>query len=183
MRPGLAVPVQLHRGSASEAVILRSQTSFVAQNRDAFSFIAVRRLASLSESARFTSSKTLAFRNIWIKIVSLSPGRTEHGGVDNAMEHCWFAQLRLVFSLTDNLGRQHSCALVRWLERVPDRRLSVDFPFVRLKWEVSVRGVQQPRSGSVNGRYDVIAVNRIVRPVFLQSHPLQPGVFFYNHFV
>jgi hypothetical protein len=42
VRPGLAVPLSLHRGSSHEAVILRAVPEFGAGKREAFSFVTVR---------------------------------------------------------------------------------------------------------------------------------------------
>lgn len=42
VRPGLAVPLRLHRGSPHEAVVLRAVLEFGAGKREAFSFVTIR---------------------------------------------------------------------------------------------------------------------------------------------
>lgn len=42
VRPGVAVPLRLHRGSSHEAVVLRAVPAFGAGRRPAFDFVAVK---------------------------------------------------------------------------------------------------------------------------------------------
>ncbi len=42
VRPGLAIPLRLHRGSPHEAVLLRAVPEFGASKREAFHFVATR---------------------------------------------------------------------------------------------------------------------------------------------
>ncbi len=96
---------------------------------------------------------------------------------------CWFAQVRFVFSTKDNKGRTRSCIFVRWYDLArhdrTDEHLSGSIR--KLKWETTCmhrngRTVQLPM-------YDVVEIDRVIKPAFIQPHPLQPDNFFYNRFV
>ena len=73
------------------------------------------------------------------------------------------------------------CALVRWLQSAPDDAYD-ELQLQRLTWETTrlptLRGQTRPVP-----HYDVIEVNRIIKPVFLQRQPSDHSYFFYNEFV
>ena len=86
----------------------------------------------------------------------------------------WFAQLRLVFSCTDEHGMEHRCAFVHWLCQAEGAAL----PMQRLKWALTTSA-----SGAEIPWYDVINVCSIERPVLLQADPTKQGFFYYNKYV
>ncbi len=61
----------------------------------------------------------------------------------------WFAQLRLVFSCTDEHGAEHRCAFVRWLCEAEEGEL----PMQRLRWATTTSP-----SGATIAWYDVIDI-------------------------
>lgn len=106
--------------------------------------------------------------------------RTGNGA--DPMDGCWFGQLRLIFSLLDRKGQKWECVLLKWLEDAPDDNLE-GFLFQRMLWEKAAGPGQRSRKVRLCQRYDVQEMNRIIRPVFMQEHPTEHGVFFYNHCV
>ena len=89
-------------------------------------------------------------------------------------EEDWFAQLRLVFSCTDEHGAEHRCAFVRWLCEAEEGEL----PMQRLRWATTTSP-----SGATIAWYDVIDICSIRGPVLLQEDPTEDDHFYYNKYV
>ena len=68
---------------------------------------------------------------------------------------------------------------MRWYEAAKERsRRSRHLTMQHLKWATI-----QERGGRKIPWYDVIGVEQIIRPVYLQPDPKEENCFFYNHFV
>ena len=89
---------------------------------------------------------------------------------------CWFAELRLIFSCRDHRSRLRQCAYVRWLQSAPDDAYD-ELQLQRLTWETTRLPTQRGQTRPVP-HYDVIEVNRIIKPVFLQRQPSDHSYFF-----
>lgn len=179
VHPGLAIPFRRHRGSAMESCVLRAVPQFGPRKREAFDFVAIR-CAPLSPVALCS----VVISEMWLRAtlqnvpchICWLPCRAQEG--DDPMEGCWFAQLRMIFSMRDHKGRMRECAFLRWMETAPDDAFD-DIPMQRLTWATTF--IQDSRKPVPH--YDVVEINRIVRPVFLQRQPDDPDHFFYNEFV
>ena len=68
---------------------------------------------------------------------------------------------------------------VRWYEVIEPEAGEEIVGLQKLRWEKEAGR----RRNQVVGRFDIISVASIERPVFLQPHPCSPDVWFYNHFV
>lgn len=79
-------------------------------------------------------------------------------------EEDWFAQLRLVFSCTDEGGAEHRCAFVRGLCEAEEGEL----PMQRLRWATTTSP-----SGATIAWYDVVDICTIRGPVLLQEDPTE----------
>ena len=89
-------------------------------------------------------------------------------------EEDWFAQLRLVFSCTDEHGAEHRYAFVRWLCEAEEGEL----PMQRLRWATTTSP-----SGATIAWYNVIDICSIKGPVLLQEDPTEDDYFYYNKYV
>lgn len=92
---------------------------------------------------------------------------------------CWFGQARLIFSYQEGTGaaaRTREAVFVRWYDKcdynASDRHLQGSYQ--KLKWATDTAG--QPY-------YDVVELSKVLRAVYIQAHPLQEGIFFYNRFI
>ena len=96
-------------------------------------------------------------------------------------EQPWFAQLRLLFSYRANLsGREVPFAFVRWYDAAGRRnRRTGSLTMQHLRWATT----KARHGGPEVPYYDVIDVDQIIRPVYIQPDPVEDGFFFYNHFV
>ena len=94
---------------------------------------------------------------------------------------CCFAELRLIFSCRDHRSRLRQCAFVRWLQSAPDDAYD-ELQLQRLPWETTRLPTLRSQTRPVP-HYDVIEVNRIIKPVFLQRQPSDHSFSFYNDFV
>ena len=92
---------------------------------------------------------------------------------------CWFGQVRLIFSYEEGEGataRTKEAVLVRWYDKADynasDRHLQVSFQ--KLRWAADAAG---------RPYYDVVELQKVLRAVYIQAHPGQEDVFFYNRFI
>ena len=75
-------------------------------------------------------------------------------------------------------GASLQLAFVRWYETAECEADEELLGMQKLKW--AKRSVQGKHS---DAWYDVIDLEAIEKPVFLQPHPVQRNCWFYNHFV
>ena len=90
----------------------------------------------------------------------------------------WYGQLQLLFSYEDADGHDIDAAFVRWFVAVRARpRHATGFKLQPLKWEVKGSG------RSAGPRADVITLDQIIGPCYVQQDPRDPAVFYYNHWI
>ena len=97
------------------------------------------------------------------------------------MEDAWFGNVRLIFTLHTRGGSQRSCMFVRWYDitEFDESDAHMERSMRKLRWaETSKRG-----SKTASPWYDVVDIDKVIRPVFIQLHPNQKNHFFYNRFV
>ena len=91
----------------------------------------------------------------------------------------WFGQLLLLFSYEAANGVEEEASFIRWFQAFresPDH--AKGFKLQPLKWEVhTVAGMKE------GPRKDVIGLDQIIGPCFIQQDPVNPSVYWYNHWV
>lgn len=90
----------------------------------------------------------------------------------------WYAQLLLLFSYEDLDGCEVEAAFVKWftVARCPSHNKG--FKLQPLKWEM-----HKPRGMAIGPRTDIIELNQIVGPCYVQQDPVNSAVYYYNHWV
>ena len=188
VHPGLALPLQLHRKGALEAVVVRGAP--VRRRRSGGVQLRVHQasIAAPICGAPFSRGAGAAGSTLQVA-TSGTPGangarrcpcepHADRGaGVCRAgadQEQHWFAQLRLVLSCTDTTGARHRLVFLRWLTSTGGAEL----PLQRLTW-----ATQDVAGGPQRPWYDCQDVDCIERPVLLQPDPEHAGFFYYNHFM
>ena len=94
----------------------------------------------------------------------------------------WFAELNLIFSYKDGSGARREAAFVRWYVQStrPARANQLRLTCLRHEKE-RVPGLG--RKPHKHPRTNVISVHEIIGPCCIQPDPVDPDIFWYNHWV
>ncbi|DBA91818.1 TPA: hypothetical protein ACH3X2_000084 [Trebouxia sp. C0005] len=90
----------------------------------------------------------------------------------------WFAQLLLLFSYQDTQNQMIDAAFVRWFTVCQRAAHAKSIKLQPLKWEM-----QKVRGRPAGPRTDIIQLDAIVGPCYVQQDPRQPNMYYYNHWV
>ena len=90
----------------------------------------------------------------------------------------WYAQLLLLFSYEDQDGCDVEAAFVKWFTVARRPSHNKGFKLQPLKWEM-----HKPRGMALGPRMDVIGLDQIIGPCYVQQDPVHSAVFYYNHWV
>ncbi|KAL3145524.1 hypothetical protein ABBQ32_003348 [Trebouxia sp. C0010 RCD-2024] len=90
----------------------------------------------------------------------------------------WYAQLLLLFSYEDQDGCDVEAAFVKWFTVARRPSHNKGFKLQPLKWEM-----HKPRGMPLGPRMDVIGLDQIIGPCYVQQDPVHSAVFYYNHWV
>lgn len=146
---------------------------------------------ALIVSNAFLEAKTICVWPLWAPDWQLPKDHGAHFGCrasggkpdeeDGGVEDAWFGSVRLIFTLHTRTGAQRSCLFVRWYDIADfnDSDSHLERSMRKLHWaETRKRG-----SRGACPWYDVVDIDRVIKPVFIQPHPTQRNHFFYNRFV
>lgn len=111
---------------------------------------------------------------------------TTHAGPYFCLLYCsapggktWYAQLLLLFSYQEAAHLQEKeAAFVRWFTVCQRPPHATGFKLQPLKWEM-----QKVRGRPAAPRTDVIQLDQIIGPCYVQQDPKDPSVYYYNHWV
>ncbi len=90
----------------------------------------------------------------------------------------WYAQLLLLFSYEDQDGCDVEATFVNWFTVARRPSHNKGFKLQPLKWEM-----HKPRGMALGPRMDVIGLDQIIGPCYVQQDPVHSAVFYYNHWV
>ena len=185
-----------HVGGPTSGVALRADPVFGEDRRPAFDNVAVGCgsvgcgasecvLRCRPGISRPELSRALCRTLRHICSIRCSPHRCHAPPRSAANGETWFGQLVCFLETRPERGEgaAQRRAYVRWYSEAPHSELTSHLPFSRLKWSTHER--PDGRGPSLPGQpwYQLIELEHIIEPVFLQPDPTQHGYFFYNHYV
>jgi len=83
-----------------------------------------------------------------------------------------------LFSYEDLDGCDVEAAFVKWFTVARRSSHNTGFKLQPLKWEM-----HKPRGRALGPRMDVIGLNQIIGPCYVQQDPVNSAVYYYNHWV
>lgn len=91
----------------------------------------------------------------------------------------WYAQLLLLFSHKRRFGFEVELAFVRWFTPAERPAHARNFRLQPFKWEMhNLKGVRAKVF-----RTDIVRVESIIGPAFMQQDPVTRSIFYFNHWV
>ncbi|DBA98899.1 TPA: hypothetical protein ACH3X1_014648 [Trebouxia sp. C0004] len=90
----------------------------------------------------------------------------------------WLAQLQLLFCVSSKKGAPEF-AFIRWLTAAAKPARAANLKLKPYKWEVT----RIPGIRSNVPKTDIVRIESIIGPCFIQPDPLDPNLFWYNHWV
>ena len=94
-------------------------------------------------------------------------------------EEVWFAQLLLLFSYKTRQGHEPELAFVRWFTPARKPAHAKGIQLTALKYAmVKLKGIRAQVFQT-----DIVSLNSIIGPCFMQPDPLDARVFYYNHWI
>ncbi|DBA68341.1 TPA: hypothetical protein ACH3X2_013651 [Trebouxia sp. C0005] len=88
------------------------------------------------------------------------------------------AQLLLLFPYEDLNGCDVAAAFAKWFANARRPSHSRGFKLQPLKWEM-----HKPWGRALGPITDVIGLNQIIGPCYIQQDPINSAVYYYNHWV
>lgn len=94
--------------------------------------------------------------------------------------YIWYAQLLLLFSHKTKHGNETELAFVRWFEETQRPSHAINLKLRALTW--ATVSAPHPIRGKVP-QTDVLQLDAIIGPCFVQQDPINNGIFYFNHWV
>ena len=90
----------------------------------------------------------------------------------------WIGRLQLLFSFSDDRGKETEAAFLRWYEQKPVPPDARHLGLTYFAWS----RVRLPGSAALVPDYDIVTLDCIEGPIMLQPDPKQSERWFHNHF-
>ncbi|DBA87780.1 TPA: hypothetical protein ACH3X1_004779 [Trebouxia sp. C0004] len=105
-------------------------------------------------------------------------GRRDFVRIKSTGTEVWLAQLQLLFCVSSKKGAPEF-AFIRWLTAAAKPARAANLKLKPYKWEVT----RIPGIRSNVPKTDIVRIESIIGPCFIQPDPLDPNLFWYNHWV